>query len=82
MEVVYTIYLDGMCSCGWPMMVCRDPENDGWFELPERTTVCNVQAVIDREAAERRSNAAYEPVPGEILNVILTREDADMADSP
>lgn len=68
-----------MCSCGWPMIVCRDPENDGWFELPDRTTVCQVQAVIDRETKDRQSNEHYEPEPGEILNVVYTRgaEEAD-----
>lgn len=71
--MAYTIYLDGMCSCGWPMVICRDSENDGWFELPEKVSVCQVQAVIDREAKERRGNTNYEPEPGEILNVIYTR---------
>lgn len=71
--MAYTIYLDGMCSCGWPMIICRDPDNNGWFEIPEKVTVCQVQAVIDQEAKERRGNANYEPEPGEILNVIYTR---------
>lgn len=61
------------------MVICRDPENDGWFELSERTTVCQVQAVHDRENKERRSNEHYEPEPGEILNVVYTRE-AEAAD--
>lgn len=75
------MYLDGICSCGWPMVVCRDPENDGWFELDERTTVCQVQAVIDRESKERRSNENYEPEPGEILNVVYVRDgDTDSDD--
>lgn len=74
MEVAYTIYLDGMCSCGWPMVVCRDPENNGWFELAEQTVICNVQAVIDREAEERRGSETYQPEAGEILNVVYTRE--------
>ena len=72
-EVAYTIYLDGMCSCGWPMVICRDPDNDGWFEIPEKVSVCQVQAVIDRETKERRGNDNYQPEPGEILNVIYTR---------
>lgn len=55
------------------MVVCRDPENDGWFELSDRQTVCNVQAVIEREQQERKSNENFEPVPGEVLNVIYTK---------
>lgn len=74
--MAYTIYLDGLCSCGWPMVVCRDPENDGWFELSEKTTICQVQAVVDREKRERQGNDTYQPDPGEILNVVYTREDA------
>ena len=71
--MAYTIYLDGMCSCGWPMTICRDPENDGWFEIPDKISVCQVQAVIDRETKDRQSNDNYTPEPGEILNVIYTR---------
>lgn len=66
-----------MCSCGWPVVVCRDPENDGWFELDERTTVCQVQAVVDREAKDRKANPNYEPEPGEILSVVYTRDKQD-----
>lgn len=68
-----------MCSCGWPIVVCRDPENDGWFELSERTTVCQVKAVLDRETKERQANDHYEPEAGEILNVVYTKE-ADTAE--
>lgn len=56
------------------MVVCRDPENDGWFELDDRAQACQVQAVLDREAKERRANTNYEPEPGEILNVVYTRD--------
>lgn len=74
--MAYTIYLDGMCSCGWPMVICRDPEYDGWFEIPDKVSVCQVQAVIDREAKERRNNQNYEPEPGELLGVVLTKPSA------
>lgn len=56
------------------MVVCRDPENDGWFELSQKTTVCQVQSVIQREQRERQSNDNHEPIPGEILNVVYTKE--------
>lgn len=59
------------------MVVCRDPENDGWFELSDRTTVCQVQAVIDRETKERQANDNYEPEAGEILNVVYTKDRPD-----
>ena len=63
------------------MVICRDPENDGWFEIPDKVSVCQVQAVIDRETKDRQSNDNYTPEPGEILNVVYTRgaesEDAD-----
>lgn len=62
-----------MCECGWPIVVCRDPENDGWFELSERTQVCQVRAVIDRENKDRRDNPNYQPAPGEILSVVYTK---------
>lgn len=62
-----------MCSCGWPIVVCRDPENDGWFELADKTTVCQVQAVIEREQRDRQANENHEPTPGEILNVVYTK---------
>lgn len=68
-----------MCGCGWPIVVCRDPENNGWFELSDKVVICNVQAVIDREKRERQSNENYEPDPGEILSVVYTK-DADPAD--
>lgn len=55
------------------MVICRDPENDGWFELPEKTTVCQVQAVLDREAEDRRANDNYQPEPGELLGVVLNK---------
>ncbi|MFJ7748716.1 hypothetical protein ACIQXM_02025 [Arthrobacter sp. NPDC097144] len=71
--MAYTIYLDGICSCGWPMVICRDPENDGWFEIPDKVSVCQVQAVIDRESKDRQGNDNYTPAAGEILNVIYTR---------
>lgn len=75
LELAYTIYEDGMCDCGWPKQLCRDPDNNGWFELPENTTVCQVRAVIDRETAERRANPNYQPEPGELLGVIFTKEE-------
>lgn len=59
------------------MVVCRDPENDGWFELSDRTIVCQVQAVIDRETKERQANDNYEPEAGEILNVVYTKDQPD-----
>lgn len=64
-----------MCSCGWPLVLCQDPENDGWFELSQRTTVCQVRAVLDREQRERQQNSNYVPEPGELLRVVLTREE-------
>ena len=73
LELAYTLYEDGLCSCGWPIVICQDPENDGWFELPDRTTICQVRAVLDRESKERRGNSSYEPEPGELLNVVLNR---------
>ena len=67
-----------MCSCGWPVVLCRDSENDGWFELPEKVSVCQVQAVIDRESKERQDNPNYAPAPGEILSVVYTKGASDM----
>lgn len=73
--------MDGLCSCGWPAVVCQDPENDGWFEFSEETIICQRQAVIDRETKERRGNPSYEPEPGELLNVVLNRPSLFAADS-
>lgn len=72
--------MGGLCSCGWPSVVCQDPENDGWFELSEQTVICQRQAVIDRESKERQGNSAYEPEPGELLNVVLNRPSLLAAD--
>lgn len=48
---------------------------DGWFELPERTTVCQVRAVLDREQRDRQENPNFKPEPGELLRVVNTREE-------
>lgn len=75
LELAYTLYEDGLCTCGWPSVLCQDPDMDGWFELPERTTICQVRAVLDREQQDRQENPNFKPEPGELLRVVNTREE-------
>ena len=73
LTLALTIYEDGMHSCGYPKHVCMHPDNDGFFELPEVTTICYADRVHELEQRERQANKNYVPEAGEVLMVEYTR---------
>lgn len=52
-----TLYRDGLCSCGKPLIVAHDPANEGWYEAKE--SVCHACAPTERHREEDKK-----PTPG------------------
>jgi hypothetical protein len=69
LTLALTAYEDGLCKqCGHPLVLCRDPKYDGWFEVQK--TTCYAKQAMDAHAADmRRKNA--EPEYGELLYTAL-----------
>ncbi|GAA1453477.1 hypothetical protein ACFP47_09215 [Nesterenkonia lacusekhoensis] len=45
LTLVYTLYKDGLCSCGQPIILAHDDENSGWFVAQE--SVCVACAAVE-----------------------------------
>ena len=61
-----TIYEDGLCKqCGRPLVECRDPKNDGWYDA--KATTCYYRQAVDGEQAKLQSAKDYKPEPGRII---------------
>lgn len=56
------IYEDGLCSCGQPLVVAHDPDNDGWYE--SHKVQCQSCAAQER-ATTGSGGDSYVPTPGE-----------------
>lgn len=68
--VAYTLYLEGMCSCGYPTEICHHPENDGYFDVD--TATCYANAAIEAY----RNQEGYSPEPGERMGAVYVRDEA------
>lgn len=62
LSLALTIYEDGLCACGQPIVLAHHPDNDGWYEAHKRT--CQSCAARER-ATQGNGKAAYEAAPGE-----------------
>lgn len=58
LALALTIYEDGLCACGQPMVVAHHPDNDGWYKAHKAQ--CQSCA-----AKERTGAGATPPEPGE-----------------
>lgn len=66
-----TIYEAGLCSCGHPMVIAHDPDNDGWYD----THKVQCHSCAKRELATRGDGTnPYVPEPGEKVHTVF---DAD-----
>lgn len=63
----YTMYRDGLCSCGHPVAVAHEDEHDGWFVA--KTSVCVACAAVDHKRDDDK------PAPGEKVYTVDERED-------
>lgn len=71
LALALTRYEAGMCDCGYPMHICRNPENDGYFDISP--IVCQATAAIEAH----RNQENYKPDPGERLAAVYTRTEDD-----
>lgn len=56
------IYEDGLCSCGQPLILAHDEQNEGWYDVHKP----QCQSCAAQELATRgTSNDPYVPAPGE-----------------
>jgi len=62
LSLALTIYEDGLCSCGQPIILAHHPDNDGWYEAHK--TQCHSCAARER-ATQGTSKEQYIPQPGE-----------------
>jgi hypothetical protein len=62
LSLALTIYEDGLCSCGQPLILAHHPDNDGWYEAHK--TQCHSCAAREI-ATQGTSKEQYVPQPGE-----------------
>ena len=74
-----TIYEDGLCSCGAPVVLAHHPDNDGWYDAHK--TQCHRCAAQER-AVRGNGKDPYEPVPGEKVYATYTRPAGKPLPSP
>lgn len=70
LTLAYTVYRDRLCECGHDKLLCRHPDNDGWFEA--HTSVCQAKAAVERLTGAK----GYEPEPGELVYTTYERPDS------
>jgi hypothetical protein len=73
LSLALTIYEDGLCSCGHPLILAHHPDNDGWYEADK--TQCHSCAARER-ATQGTSNERYVPAPGEKLQTRYKRPES------
>lgn len=70
LALALTIYEDGLCSCGHPLVLAHHPDNDGWYEAHKKQ--CHACAARER-ATQGSGGDAYVPTPGERVSTRYTR---------
>lgn len=65
-----TVYEDGLCSCGHPVVIAHHKDNDGWYTAHKR--VCNSCAARER-STKGVGKEAYTPAPGERVSTTYDR---------
>lgn len=65
------MYEDGLCSCGHPLVLAHDQDNDGWYDVHKPQ--CQSCAASER-ATTGNGNDQYEPAPGEKVFTIFNAE--------
>lgn len=72
LALALTIYEDGLCGCGQPVIIAHHPDNDGWYDA--KKTQCH--SCASREMATAGTGKdAYTPLPGEKVSTKYTRPD-------
>lgn len=46
LTLAYSMYKDGLCSCGHPAVIAHDDEHDGWI-VAKSDVVCHVCAALE-----------------------------------
>ena len=70
MMLALTIYEDGLCQCGQPIVIAHHPDNEGWYEAEK----VQCQSCASRErATSGTGKEAYTPMPGEKVHTRYTR---------
>lgn len=67
LTLAYTLYKDGLCACGHPIVITHDDEHDGWYAT--KTSVCAACAALDR-----KRDGDDKSEPGEKAYVVDERE--------
>jgi hypothetical protein len=65
-----TIYEDGLCGCGQPLVLAHHEDNDGWYEAHKKQ--CHSCAARER-ATQGNGKDQYTPAPGEKVYTVYTR---------
>ena len=55
MEFAYTLYVEGMCSCGRPKFECRNDANRGLYIAADVT--CHAQAAVEEHTGQEKFKA-------------------------
>ena len=55
MEFAYTLYVEGMCSCGRPKFECRNDANRGLYIAADIT--CHAQAAVEEHTGQEKFKA-------------------------
>lgn len=67
LTLAFTIYKARLCDCGHDRMICRHPDNDGWFKA--KTSTCHAKAEVERLTGAK----GYKPEPGQMVYAEYTR---------
>lgn len=65
-----TIYEEGLCSCGQPLVLAHHPDNDGWYEAHKKQ--CHSCAARER-STQAKGTEPYKPQAGEKVFTLYTR---------
>jgi len=55
LEFAYTLYVEGMCSCGRPKFECRNDANRGLYIAADIT--CHAQAAVEEHTGQEKFKA-------------------------
>jgi len=55
LEFAYTLYVEGMCSCGRPKFECRNDANRGLYIAADVT--CHAQAAVEEHTGQEKFKA-------------------------
>lgn len=70
LTLALTLYEDGLCACGHPLVLAHHPDNDGWYDAHKLQ--CHSCAARERATAGSGTDP-YVPQPGEKVFTQYTR---------